>query len=114
MGIKNCPRCGGPMRSLTSGDVCDSCGNEIYTTNFTSIDKTILEPNKADSASGLYGWICPKCGAVMSPFERSCINCTQHNCDFIYNTVKVPKHSFSNGSTIYDFLGKRKDKVGYE
>lgn len=22
-----------------------------------------------------YGWECPKCGAVMAPSERSCINC---------------------------------------
>jgi predicted amidophosphoribosyltransferase len=117
MVIKNCPRCGGPMRSLTNGDVCDSCGNEIYTTNFTSINKTILEPNKADSTSGLYGWICPKCGAVMSPFERCCIKCTQNSLEITYATSEMDstlKHSHSNGSTIYDFLGNRKDEVGYE
>ena len=29
-----------------------------------------------ESASwGNYGWICPKCGAVMAPFVSTCINC---------------------------------------
>lgn len=56
MAIKNCPRCGGPMRSLTSGDICANCGNEIYPDNFTCIDKTILEPKKDDRTTSLYGW----------------------------------------------------------
>ena len=34
----------------------------------------------AESASwGNYGWICPKCGAVMAPFVNACINC-RGNC----------------------------------
>lgn len=111
---RNCPRCGGHMRSLTSGDVCDSCGNEIYPDNFTYTDKTILEPNKTNGTTSLYGWVCPKCGAVMSPFERCCVNCTQHSCDFVYSTVKVPRHSASNGSTLSDFIDFRKDELGYK
>ena len=28
---------------------------------------------------GLYGWICPKCGAVMSPYINYCVNCTKYS-----------------------------------
>ena len=28
-----------------------------------------------ENTSMLEGWRCPQCGAVMSPFVRSCVNC---------------------------------------
>ena len=33
-----------------------------------------------------YGWVCPKCGAVMSPFISFCPNCTSHNFDITCTT----------------------------
>lgn len=116
--IKTCSKCGGYIKSLTSGGICENCGHKLSTSDFIQhTSKTTLEPNKENSPSGLYGWICPKCGAVMSPFERCCIKCTQNGFEITFATAEVsslPNHSHSNGSTFHDFLWNRKDKVGYE
>ena len=39
------------------------------------------------SQAGLYGWICPKCGAVMSPYQEFCVKCSgSFNLTCIANT----------------------------
>lgn len=42
-----------------------------------------------------YGWVCPKCGAVMSPRERVCINCKGVLPTIVY-TNYIPGQGFFN------------------
>ena len=43
-----------------------------------------------------YGWVCPKCGAVMAPSERVCINCKGQSQVIITAIPYIPGQSFSN------------------
>ena len=35
------------------------------------------------------GWVCPKCGAVMSPTTTYCVNCTQANYTITSTTTDI-------------------------
>ena len=163
---KNCPRCGGYVRLLTVGEVCEKCGYNLRSVDYsdtcsTSADenktcpickkalkkqldgsftcdgcgyyeklstyipetdlqiKKILSERKTAAIStdndyqvgGLYGWICPKCGAVMSPFTSFCPNCTQRNWEV---TCATGTNSTKSNFDVNQFIGGRKDKLGYE
>ena len=38
------------------------------------LNSDLALPTKT-SQREVYGWICPKCGAVMSPYQEFCIKC---------------------------------------
>lgn len=40
----------------------------------TSTQTTAMPTSSITISSKQYGWICPICGAVMGPLERTCIN----------------------------------------
>ena len=56
--------------------------NDVFT-NTSPIEwnttTTPVTPSPVDSSQnvGSYGWICPKCGGVMSPYQSFCVRCTQ-------------------------------------
>lgn len=67
---------------------CKYCGKDIINSNAAHIDccdecylqhQPIFTIKNIDSVQPVIyrqGWVCPKCGAVMSPDMQNCINCT--------------------------------------
>lgn len=69
-----------------------------YHVNIDKNTETVksLEDNKPESAGGLMGWICPKCGAVMSPFQSYCVKCNG-NWEITCGTGTIPHTIECNG-----------------
>ncbi len=88
-GIK-CPNCGGNdteinlMEVLTSLPAqfkyrCKCCGLHWCTSEYepNTDYQDILPPQK--KTNGSYGWICPVCGAGVSPYQDHCPCCSGKN-----------------------------------
>lgn len=86
-----CLRCGEEMYSTISGGsdsvrgnytetkhICPKCHYEI-TDNFNDLvyRAPFFQPDHSVTVTN-YGWICPKCGAVLSPSIQECPYCTSY------------------------------------
>ena len=86
-----CPRCGEEMYSTISGGsdsvrgnytetkhICPKCHYEV-SDNFNDLvyRAPFFKPDHSVTVTN-YGWICPKCGAVLSPSIQECPYCTSH------------------------------------
>ena len=81
---------------------------------FKGLDQQQLSkdsPGSVELVGGMYGWICPKCGAVMSPFVSFCPNCTKHTFEI---TCSADNSNIKSSFDVQKFIGGRKDKLGYE
>ena len=62
--------------------------------------ETNTPESKTESTGGLYSWICPKCGAVMSPYQSYCVKCSGSNLEFTWGTgtpYNIPINNECNG-----------------
>lgn len=113
-----CLKCGKEMRNLIGGNyICDDCGfavNDLVYRGGPATLSNVPNPPIADNNMAYQsvgdnpnynpfaqqGWICPKCGAVLSPSTSYCPFCAPKN----RSTITSNKTTYNIDHTYHDSL----------
>ena len=113
-----CLRCGEEMYSTISGGsdsvrgnytetkhICPKCHYEV-SDNFNDLvyRAPFFQPDHSVTVTN-YGWICPKCGAVLSPSIQECPYCTPYKVtcgpDSVSSIKSVPTTDVTSQPQVY-------------
>ena len=113
-----CPRCSEEMYSTVSGGsdsvrgnytetkhICPKCHYEV-SDNFNDLvyRAPFFQPDHSVTVTN-YGWICPKCGAVLSPSIQECPYCTPYKVtcgpDSVSSIKSVPTTDVTSQPQVY-------------
>lgn len=73
----------------------NNIGNLPNYNGFNGLTNSLVNESN-NNPGGMYGWICPKCGAVMSPFTSFCPNCTKRNFEITCTTASAESNTDNN------------------
>ena len=74
--MKKCIDCGKRAKSGDNFELYNGCCMECYRRRVENIRKAMRNPIFLPASQYESGWVCPKCGSVMSPRQQYCLNCS--------------------------------------
>ena len=77
---------------MLNQEKCETCAYNLNC-NRVFCPKEMKTSDLEPAPALLMGWICPKCGAVMSPYQSCCVKCTS-NWEITCGTGTAPQTGF--------------------